>query len=35
MINSRDIGGLIFAIMILMAPLIIGGAALMEYLGWI
>lgn len=31
----RGIGGLIFAIVALMAPAIIGGAALLHYLGWI
>ncbi len=35
MICRRDLGGLVFAIVILLAPIIIGGAALLQYFGWI
>ncbi|WP_162749336.1 hypothetical protein [Rhizobium sp. SYY.PMSO] len=31
----RDLSELIFAIVLLLTPLIIGGAALMKYLGWL
>ncbi len=31
----RDLGGLIFLIVILMAPFIIGMAALLHHFGWI